>query len=107
VEDLYKQAYGTEPSGTDYDLYKTVATLESLGTAFVVRPGTPANFTKALTDGLAKMASDSGAKAGLTKLLGHAPTEVGPSETEAVEKDYYQLPQATISQLKVISGLTK
>lgn len=107
VEDLYKQAYGTAPSGSDYEMYKTVATLSSLGTAFVVRPGTPANFTKALTDGLAKMATNSGAKAGLSKLLGHSPGIIGPSATQQVEQDYYGLSDATISQLKVISGLTK
>jgi hypothetical protein len=105
VETLYKQAYGTDPSGPDYDLYKTVATLTALGTALVVRPGTPANFVTALTDGLSKMSADPTAKAGLTKLLGHAPTEVGPAATAAIEQDYYKLPAATISQLETVSGL--
>lgn len=107
VEDLYKQAYGTEPSGPDWELYKTVAQMASLGTAFVVRPGTPANFVKALTDGLSKMAADPAAKTPLTKLLGHSPEILGPAQTQTVENTYYQLPASTISQLKALSGLTK
>jgi hypothetical protein len=107
VEDLYKQAYGTEPSGPDWELYKTVAQMASLGTAFVVRPGTPANFVKALTDGLSKMAADPAAKTPLTKLLGHSPEILGPAATQKVENTYYQLPASTISQLKALSGLTK
>lgn len=107
VQDLYKQAYGTDPSGPDWELYKTVSTMASLGTAFVVRPGTPANFVKALTDGLAKMGADPAAKGPLTKLLGHSPQVLGPAATQQVENTYYKLPAATIAQLKKLSGLTK